>query len=711
MKLNLSFKLKILLSNLSLLTIFGGVLFFQYNNSLSNQKIEIRKNFQTNAEKLGSSVSQSFFYYYHNVQAISKNETLKSKNPESIQFLLNEMVSLYPVYDFILVTDLEGKVVGVNSLSAKGKKLSTSNIIGKSFSSSKWFSEVKADKLTVDYKKKIFGSRVGELENSSIAKDLYGEELPGFHISTTVQDEYGDPLAIVTTFVGTRWLDSEVDELASTINKSEDANAITLLVDKNQTVLGSSNDKYEIGKKIDENIHLDQTKIEEPSFWESLFSEDKPLTAVNQLDGNKFLSQLGWTAYIEMQSKTAFAGILQSKRIFTFSFLAALLFSGVVAFLLSRMLANRMADISENVGKGAQNVNSASEDIKRQAELLSGSTNEQASSLQETVSSLNEISAMVQRNNDHTKNSKRLSSDSRESANGGMATLEDLLTAIKEIAGTNNEIIGQINENAKEMGDITKVIKDIEQKTRVINDIVFQTKLLSFNASVEAARAGEHGKGFSVVAEEVGTLAKSSGEAADEIEELLIKSLDTVNRMVEGTKSKVDRLVAKSSEKVEVGNQVAEQCKTALKSIVDQSVSLDQAIEEIANASVEQTLGIQEITKAMDQLDTVTRQNSEIANVLSDGANSLNSQVDHLKGLSLDLTELVFGTVDVDKAQVKALNTPKKSNIDDETPSNKNTTNKSDNVVAFEAPKKDVENFNTSQVSDESEDEEKWEVI
>jgi methyl-accepting chemotaxis protein len=77
--------------------------------------------------------------------------------------------------------------------------------------------------------------------------------------------------------------------------------------------------------------------------------------------------------------------------------------------------------------------------------------------------------------------------------------------------------MNQINYSNEQMSEIVKVIQEIETKTKVINDIVFQTKLLSFNASVEAARAGEQGKGFAVVAEEVGNLAQMSGNAAKEI--------------------------------------------------------------------------------------------------------------------------------------------------------------------------------------------------
>lgn len=96
-----------------------------------------------------------------------------------------------------------------------------------------------------------------------------------------------------------------------------------------------------------------------------------------------------------------------------------------------------------------------------------------------------------------------------------------MIHSITEISESNDRIMSQVADGNRKISEIVQVISEIGNKTKVINDIVFQTKLLSFNASVEAARAGEHGKGFAVVAEEVGNLAQMSGNAAKEISDML----------------------------------------------------------------------------------------------------------------------------------------------------------------------------------------------
>ena len=156
MKLNLSLKQKLLLSNIGLIVVFGLVLLFQFNNALSQQKEEIRNGFNNSSSKLSSNLSQSFYKFYHNVQAISKNESLKGDDKEKISFFLNELVSLYPNYDFMVLTDLDGNYKSSSSLSPAGDKLSVSNIEGSNFSDTDWFKAIKTGKLTEDYEKKIY---------------------------------------------------------------------------------------------------------------------------------------------------------------------------------------------------------------------------------------------------------------------------------------------------------------------------------------------------------------------------------------------------------------------------------------------------------------------------------------------------------------------------------------------------------------------------
>ena len=315
----------------------------------------------------------------------------------------------------------------------------------------------------------------------------------------------------------------------------------------------------------------------------------------------------------------------------------------IISFLISSQLVNKLLNVSQTIENGSQQILEASRDLAAMSESLSKSTDDQAAGLQETVASLNEINAMVIKNTDASKSSKELSTKSKDAADVGKGTIDKMLGAIDDISDSNSEIVNQLQNNSIEIQEIISVIQEIEEKTRVINDIVFQTKLLSFNASVEAARAGEHGKGFSVVAEEVGNLAQHSGDAAKEIEIMLSESVSKVESIAKNTDIKVQDLVKKGLERVNQGKDVAKQCDNALGEILSFANDLDNMIEEITIASIEQTQGISEISRAMSELDQVTKTNSRIAQDANKSTVTLNHQASSLKDISDDLTSLILG--------------------------------------------------------------------
>lgn len=298
----------------------------------------------------------------------------------------------------------------------------------------------------------------------------------------------------------------------------------------------------------------------------------------------------------------------------------------IVATVIGNTISKPILAISNKLFKNAEDVSNASKEIAGSSSRLSSATTEQAAGLQETVSSVDEISAMIDRNTDASNESKVASEESRKVAEDGKRTITEMINAIEDINESNSQITGEMSDSNKRIGDIIKLIKEIGEKTNVINDIVFQTKLLSFNASVEAARAGEHGKGFAVVAEEVGNLANMSGKAAEEISEMLDGSVKTVEDIITSTSTKVDGLISKGRSTVDRGATLAKKCGESLDQIVENVSRVNNQVTEIANASTEQSQGVKEINVAMKQLDEVTHLNNQISNETNDQADALEDQ-------------------------------------------------------------------------------------
>ena len=320
-------------------------------------------------------------------------------------------------------------------------------------------------------------------------------------------------------------------------------------------------------------------------------------------------------------------------------FAAIMVFSLFIAFRVSTPILS----ISEALFSSARLVSSSSKKVADSSTRLSSAGEEQAAGLQETVSAIDEISAMIDRNTEASTNSKELSRLSNQVAKDGRSTVNEMIQSIKEISESNKQITDQMNESNKKIGEIVQLIREIGEKTNVINDIVFQTKLLSFNASVEAARAGENGKGFAVVAEEVGNLADMSGKAAEEISSILEGSIKKVDEIVNLTSSRVESLIKSGKVTVDKGSNLAQKCGEALDQIVQNVTKVDTQITEIAAASVEQSQGVREVNEAMKQIDEVTNINTQIAAESNLEATELDQQSKELYNKVNELVTIVSG--------------------------------------------------------------------
>lgn len=285
----------------------------------------------------------------------------------------------------------------------------------------------------------------------------------------------------------------------------------------------------------------------------------------------------------------------------------------------------------------------ASEKLTESSNSLSSVSSQQAAAVQETVSSLHEINAMSEKNFESIKISSMKSEKGKEQAINGKESIYKMASTIKEIAESNQEFFKEINSSSEELKTIIKIISDISERTKIINDIVFQTRLLSFNASVEAARAGEHGKGFAVVAEEIGKLASVSGASAKEINDILSLANTQVESIITNMSSRVVELTAKASAQLDSGERITKECVTSLNEIVDNITELSSMMNEISMAITEQTKGYSEITKAIDQIDEGVHHGLGLSQETSEHAQKLTGQVVELKRIVGTIEREVLG--------------------------------------------------------------------
>ncbi len=322
---------------------------------------------------------------------------------------------------------------------------------------------------------------------------------------------------------------------------------------------------------------------------------------------------------------------------------AVALLALAVGYFLIQKITGKIIALADRLKESAEVTRNGSNTVKDASFQVSSATQEQASAIQETATTLEEISAMVVKSVDNAKNSSEQANNSFEIATEGKRTVEQMRQSMDDIRSSNKHIAEQIEHSNREIEGIIQVIQDISEKTKVINDIVFQTKLLSFNASVEAARAGEQGKGFAVVAEEVGNLATMSGNSSKEINELLEKSISRVGSTISETKKRVDTLIQEGHMKVDQGTRVAEKCETILDQIVSNVSSVKSLMGDVTVAAEEQSKGVKNISDAMNMLDITTQDNTKTVHQTANQSELLFKEADNLSDIILMLEEEVYG--------------------------------------------------------------------
>ena len=278
--------------------------------------------------------------------------------------------------------------------------------------------------------------------------------------------------------------------------------------------------------------------------------------------------------------------------------------------------------------------------VKETSHVLNSNAQKQASSLEHTVSSLNEITSMVNKTSDEAETTLKLSNQSRDYADDGKETMNNLLDAIEKIKETSSHTANAVQQNNDDVKGILNLITEIREKTKVINDIVFQTKLLSFNASVESARAGEHGKGFAVVAEEVGNLANMSGKSSTEIESILSDNILKIESIVSSAEEKVKQQIQASDARIDQGIEIGRLSSQAFDNILNVLGDVNSSIHEVTVATNEQSIGVKEINEAMmnfEKMNLDTTENSkktaEIATNLNEESELLTKRLGHLNNI------------------------------------------------------------------------------
>jgi methyl-accepting chemotaxis protein len=603
---------------------------------------------QVAAENIADKIDRNLSERYGDAQTFGLNNIVGeryhwySKENNAIASAMNQYVAASGIYSLTILVDPAGDVMAVNSKDAKGNPLDTTPLYSKKYSDALWFMALQAKEYTTKQpftapgNDTVTGTFIEDLHVDEDVKSVYpGDDGLTLGFSAPVYVD-GDLIGYWTNRVKFSLVETIVQTAYQELKSSGfPGSEITLLGYKGQVIVdydpsnqGNEDITHDLENTLfklnlaEKGVSVAKEAVAGNTGFQMSFHARKNIWQVagyTHLKGALGYPGMNWSVVVRIPKDQAAAAAIAFNR--NLSMTAIICVAGLwvgrrgaksliqisevarraaegdltkrvtvtskdelgtMGRAMNAMLDNLVKVVAE-VRQAAEHVSTASAEITQGNEDLSQRTSQQASALEETSASMEEMTSTIKQNADNARQANQLAVAAREVAEKGGTVTDKAVEAMDEI-----------NKSSKKIADIINVI----------DEIAFQTNLLALNAAVEAARAGEQGRGFAVVASEVRNLAQRSATAAKEIKALINESVQKVGD---------------GSELVNRSGQTLEEIVNSVKRVTD-------IIAEISAASQEQAAGIDQVNKAVMQMDQGTQQNAALVEEATSASQSMRQQ-------------------------------------------------------------------------------------
>lgn len=612
---------------------------------------------QNVATNIADKIDRNLFERYGDPQSFGLNKIVGeryhwfSKENNAIAHAMNQYVATSGIYYLTILVDPVGDVMAVNNKDGQGNPIDTTAIYSKKYVDAPWFKALQAKEFTT---KQPFTAPGNDRSTGTFIEDL--------HVDEDVKSVYPGDDGLTLGFSAPVYIDGDligywtnrvkfslVEEIVETAYQELKSSGfpgteITVLGDKGQIIVDfdpSTQGQEEVTHNLENvlfKMNLAEKGLEAAQeavagktgymFSTHVRKGIEQLAGYTHLKGALGYPGMNWSVMVRIPKEEAAAAAIAFKRSLTMTAIICVALIVVTGLWVGRRGANSLIQVSEvaqraaegdlskrvtvtsndelgamgkamnamldnlvkvvsEVRQAAEHVSTASSEITQGNEDLSQRTSAQAGALEETSASMEQMTSTIKQNADNAKQANQLAVAAREVAEKGGAVTDKAVEAMDEI-----------NKSSKKIADIINVI----------DEIAFQTNLLALNAAVEAARAGEQGRGFAVVASEVRNLAQRSATAAKEIKALINESV----------------------QKVGDGSELVNRSGQTLSEIVNSVKRVTDIIAEISAASQEQAAGIDQVNKAVMQMDQGTQQNAALVEEATSASQSMKQQATEL---------------------------------------------------------------------------------
>jgi methyl-accepting chemotaxis protein len=409
----------------------------------------------------------------------------------------------------------------------------------------------------------------------------------------------GAPITKDGIFVGMAAIILKIDYLSDKVTAKMGQTGYGFMTDSKGLII--AHPKKEFILELDLSKEAGMSEIMRKMLSKQAGAESYVFKGISKIAGFAPVELTGWSVCITQDADEFLAAARTIRNFILIAVIIFLALTVVAVTFFARSISKPIQSAVEEMKEAANQISSASDQVATASQSLAEGASEQASAIEETSSSLEEMSSMTKQNAGNAVQADGLMKEANQVVQKANATMASLTNSMREISVASEET--------------SKIIKTIDE-------IAFQTNLLALNAAVEAARAGEAGAGFAVVAEEVRNLARRASDAAKNTSDL-----------IEGT-----------VKKIKDGSELVTKTNEAFAEVAVSASKVGGLVGEIAAASQEQAQGIDQINKAVAEMDKVTQSTAAAAEESASAAEEMNAQAAQMKQVSLALATIIGGS-------------------------------------------------------------------